>query len=269
MNDIRTSFERFLNTLIADYRKLVVLKFIPSFFYIFVIFGAVFSIGAMLFDSYYIPITEPTSTFSKLHSFLLQFCLVISIIFAGSVSICREFENNVIKNIILTGISTTHYLFTRLFLFVAFFAAIALVVYLVDAILFLVYFQDSFNYSTVLGQYGVTFLYLLNAIFLVTATSTYFRVSVFPILFSLLYLFFIEYFFINILKNFGPAFTKSKLLPMIVNHTPMQLLETISTSVNAGYIATKLLFFLGFMVIYALIIWGTTRNAQLALLNKK
>jgi len=265
MNEL---FKKFQNTLVADYKKLTIQKYILTFLIIFIALGAIFSFAVMILDYKYDNFTDPTSTFSTIHTFLLQFTLVITIIFAGSVNICREFENSVIKNIVLTGISITHYLFARLLLFIIIFSVISFAVLAVDTLLFLAYFKSSFNYTTMFNQYPITILHLLNTVFLVVTFSAISRVTIFPVLFSLIYYFFIEYFLIGIIKNFGPSLPKLKILVTMAGHSPLQLIEKIESAVGAGDVIIYLLSFFVYLVLYASIIWATTRNAQLGLLNK-
>ncbi|MES0491503.1 MAG: ABC transporter permease [Leptospirales bacterium] len=266
---MKESFEKLRNTLLADYKKLTMQKYIMTFLILFVVFGAVFSVAVMILDYKYDFVTDPSSTFSSIHFFILQFCLMISIIFACSVSICREFENNVIKNIILTGISATHYLFSRLLLFIVIFSAIALVVYVVDAILFLIYFQGEFSLSGLAGQYGITLLYLLNTLFLVVTFCAFFRVTIFPVLFMLIYYFFLEYFLIGIIKSFGPSLPNLEFLVTIVKHSPLQIIENIENAFDAGQVFINLLYFSIYLALYSFLIQLATKNTQIGLLNKK
>ncbi|MDH4261428.1 MAG: ABC transporter permease [Spirochaetia bacterium] len=255
-------------TSLADFKKLQMQKFIITFVFIFIGIGLTTVTIIIFFDYKYSKIYNPSETLEVWHSALFQSIFTIAFAFAGSYNVCREYEKGMIKNIVLTGIPLQHYLFSRLIVFFGVFAAIMVLTYSIDAAALFIYFGHSFNINVTGKGMLLTLLHLMQTLFLVVMFSSIFKKTIYAIAGLLLYYMAIEKVIVKIIISMASYLNLSDWANAILQHTPLQVLDNLSNAFEMNQYLINFSLFTVYLCIYATIIWFSSRNTQLGLINK-
>ena len=267
-NNMNNIFILFKNTAIADFKKFQMQRFFQKFFIAFIGLGFGTVSIVMFYDYKYMKISNPAEILEWWHSFLFQGTFATIFAFIGTNNICREYEKGMIKNIVLTGVGLSNYLFARLIVFFLVFSAIMMMTSIIDTGALFIYFGKIFDLRLTGKGLMITLLHLLQTLFLVMMFSSIFKKTIHAIAGLLLYYLVIEKITVKILLSMASFLNLSEWANVILKHTPLQVLDNLENAYEMNQYLINFSLFFVYLGIYGIIIWLNSRNTQLGLINK-